>query len=192
MIILASGSYNRQKLLKSLGIPFKVVKSDFDEQSIIETHPEKRAAQIALGKAWKVAKDHPGIIIACDTFTVCQGEVMEKPKDLIQAKKMLLKLSGKLAIDYSGFCFLNTVKNIKVVKTSVTQIKFRKIYPEELVVYLKRFPVTTWAAAYAPSNLYGLGLIDEIHGSLTGLTHGLPLEFLIPLLAKEGIRPTAI
>jgi septum formation protein len=188
-IVLASGSINRQRLLKALGIPFKTVVSDFDEKSVKETNPQKRAAQIALGKAEVVTKKERGIIIACDTFTVCQGQIMEKPKDLSQARSMLKKLSGNFAINYSGFCFLNTAKNIKIIKTSTTKIKFRKIYKEELAAYLKKFPVTSWAAAYAPADLYGLGLIEEVHGSLTGLTHGLPLEFLIALLAKEGFKP---
>ena len=108
-IILASGSKNRQKFLKTLGIPFKIVVSDFDESKIKETNPILRAKKIALSKAKKVANKHNGIIISCDTFTVCQGKIFEKPKDLFEAKLMLKKLSNKKAVSYTGFCFLNQV-----------------------------------------------------------------------------------
>jgi predicted house-cleaning NTP pyrophosphatase (Maf/HAM1 superfamily) len=60
---------------------------------------------------------------------------------------------------------------------------------KEIKNYVNRFPVTAWAAAYAASELYVLGMINKISGSLTGLTHGLPLEFLIPLLKKSGYQP---
>lgn len=66
---------------------------------------------------------------------------------------------------------------------------FRKIYQEEIELYVKKFPVTFWAAAYAASELYVLGIIEKVSGSLTGLTHGLPLEYLIPLLRKSGFDP---
>ena len=79
-VILASGSLNRQKIMKAIGIPFRVVVSQFDEQSIKETNQAVRARNIAIGKAKMVASKHKGIVIAADTFTVTGGKVMEKPK----------------------------------------------------------------------------------------------------------------
>ena len=191
-IILASKSKNRQKLLKALGIPFKIVVSDLDEKKIAETNPKNRAAKIALAKAEKVAEKNKGIIISGDTFTVCQNQVLEKPKDLNEAKQMLKQLSGNRAVCYTGFCFLDKINQINFSETAITKIVFRKIYEEEIKKYVKKFPVTSWAAAYAASELYVLGLIENISGSLTGLTHGLPTEFLIPLLKKSGYQPKPI
>ncbi|PIS09254.1 hypothetical protein COT75_02525 [Candidatus Beckwithbacteria bacterium CG10_big_fil_rev_8_21_14_0_10_34_10] len=188
-IVLASGSKNRQKLLRALGISFKMVVSNFAEEKIKEGNFSLRARKIAMAKAKKVAEKEKGLIIACDTYTVLGGKLMEKPKDLSQAKNMLKQLSGKMAVCYTGFCFFNSVKNECVAKTVTSKVFFRKIYKEELDDYVKKFPVMSWAAAYAPSNLYGLGLIKKVIGSLTGLTHGLSIELLIPLLAKQGFKP---
>ena len=191
-IILASGSKNRQKLLKALGIPFKIVASDFDEKKVKESNPSLRAQKIAIAKAKKVAGKHNGIIIACDTFTVCQNQFLEKPKDLNEAKEMLKQLSGKRVVCYTGFCFLDKINQINFSETAITKIVFRKIYEEEIKKYVKKFPVTSWAAAYAASEIYVMGLIENISGSLTGLTHGLPTEFLIPLLKKSDYQPKPI
>jgi len=34
-----------------------------------------------------------------------------------------------------------------------------------------------------------MGMIEYVKGSLTGLTHGLPLEYFVPLLVKSGFNP---
>lgn len=191
-IILASGSTNRKRILRELGIPFKVVVSNFSEQKVKEKNPSEKARKIALAKAKAVEKNHKGIIIAADTFTVCKDKTLEKPKDLNEAKLMLKQLSGNKAVCYTGFAFLNKAKNIQFTKTAITRIAFRKIYKEEIERYVKKFPVTSWAAAYAASELYVLGLIKNISGSLTGLTHGLPTEYLTPLLKKSGYKPSPV
>lgn len=188
-VILASGSTNRKRMLRALGIPFKVVVSNFDEAKIKEKNPAKRARKVAFRKAKIVEKNHKAIIIAADTFTVCKGKVLEKPKDLNQAKLMLKELSGNKTICYTGFAFLNKKRNIKFSKTAITKVSFRKIYKKEIEKYVQKFPVTSWAAAYTASELYIMGMIKNVSGSLTGLTHGLPTEFLIPLLEKSGYKP---
>lgn len=191
-IILASKSKNRQRLLKALGIPFETVVSDLDEKKIKESNPRIRAAKIAVAKAQKVAKKRQGIIIAGDTFTVCQNQILEKPRDRDEAKQMLKQLSDNQVVCYTGFCFLDQANQINFSKTAITKIVFRKIDEEEIKEYVKKFPVTSWAAAYAASELYVLGLIKKISGSLTGLTHALPIELLIPLLKKSGYQPRPV
>ena len=104
----------------------------------------------------------------------------------------LKKLSNKKAVCYTGFCFFDKKNKKRFSKTSITRVIFRKIYKEEINIYVKKFPVTSWAAAYALSELYVMGLIENISGSLTGLTHGLPIEFLIPLLEKSGHQPKPV
>ena len=188
-IILASGSKSRQTLLKALGYSFEVIVSDFDEGKIVEFDPSIRAMKIASEKGKAVVKSHSGIIIAGDTYTVCQGKILEKPKDTEEAKTMLAHLSGNKAVGYTGFYFLNKQEGLEISEAVTTEVTFRKIYKEEIGTYVETFPVTTWAAAYAPSEVYVLGLIKSIQGSLTGWAYGLPSELLIPLLAKSGYYP---
>jgi len=189
MIILASSSKNRQKILESLNIPFKVEMADVNEKAIKEKDPALRAKKLAEAKAEKISQRHQGIIIAADTFTVCQGKILEKPKDEKEAIIMLKTLSGRQAVSYTGFCYIDNINNFKFLKTAAAKVWFRQIEDEEIKNYVKKFPVTSWAAAYAASEPYVLGLINKISGSLTGLTYGLPLEYLIPLLKKSGYQP---
>jgi len=189
-IILASQSKNREKILSSLNIPFKIKTADINEKAFAEKNPNLRARKVAEAKAEKISRDHKGIIITCDTFTICEGKLLEKPKDQKEAIMMLKMLSGKSATCYTGFCYIDNIHNFKALKTAVTNVCFRNMDDKEIKSYVKRFPVTRWAAAYAASELYVLGLIDKISGSLTGLTHGLPLEHLIPLLKKSGYQPS--
>lgn len=187
-IILAPASKNRENILRSLNIPFRVKTSKIDERRIKETNPSKKAKRLAFLKAKKVAQSHKGIIIAADTFTVCQNKMLEKPKTIKEAKTMLCLLSKKTAMCYTGFCYLDNINKIEKVKVALTKIQFREIGKREIRKYIRRFPVVSWAAAYAASELYVLGLIRRVYGSLTGLTHGLPLEYLIPLLKKSGYQ----
>jgi len=188
-IILASGSKNRQTILKSINVPFQTIVSNFNEKNVREKNLSIRAKKLARLKGEAVYKNNRGIIISADTFTGCQGKVLEKPNDRTEAINMLNFLSDKQAINYTGFYYYDPDKNIKVSKTFQTKIRFRRFYESEIKDYINKFPVTSWAGAYAASELYVMGMIATVSGSLTGLTHGLPLEELIPLLRLSGFYP---
>jgi septum formation protein len=187
-IILASASKNRQAVLKSLSLPFKVIESNFNESHITETNHSKRTKLLAKEKALMVAKSHSGIIIAADTYTVINNLTMEKPRSKEEARKMLKFLSNKSGVSRTGFCYINTYTNFMFNKSIPTQISFRQLHSTEIEKYLNTYPYKNWAAAYALIDLYLLSLVKTIKGSLTGLTHGLPTEYLIPLLQKDNIQ----
>ena len=190
-IILASKSSQRKTLLSVLNIPFEVIPADIDEGSIRDNNLEKQAEKIARAKAEKVASENAGIVIAADTFVVFANQVLEKPKDLEEAKKMLKLQSVQEAAAYTGFCYLDSKNKIDFSTTSVTNMKFRELPEKEIQDYVEKFPVTSWSAAFSPAYPHGTTFIDKINGSLTGFTHGLPLDLLIPLLRKSGfdVRP---
>ncbi len=187
-IILASGSKQRKNLLESLDLEFEIIPANIDEKAIRDDDLKIRAEKIARSKAEKIAPDHDGIIISADTFGGSENEVFEKPKDIEEAKIMLRNLSEKKLNCYTGFCYIDKKNSIDFSITVVTEMVFRKIDEDEINTYIEMFPVTTWAAAVSPAYLYGMTLFKEINGSLTGFSHGLPMEVLIPLLRKSGIQ----
>ena len=79
-IILASGSANRQAVLKQARIPFEVFPAQVDEKSVREADLKQRVIKIAELKARWVAERKSGIIVAADLFDVCEGKILEKPK----------------------------------------------------------------------------------------------------------------
>ncbi len=174
--------------MKSLEIDFEVVPADIDEQAIIEADSHKRAWLVAEAKAREVQKAHPqDIIIAADTYVVLDGEVLEKPVDLDEAKEMLRKQSGRVAVELTGFCYLDPKNEIEFTTTAVAEIEFRQLSEAEIEHYVTTQPVLTWSAAFCPAYDSGATLIKSINGSFTGFTHGLPLEELIPLLQQSEV-----
>jgi len=180
-IILASQSKARAELLSSLGIPFKPMPAFIDEKLI-------RDADLGV-RAEKIAKSEKGIIIACDTFSYSEGRVFEKPSSTQEAFDMLSFLSGKKAINYTGFCYIDKKNGIDYSTTIEVKYSLRQLYPEELKKYVQDFPVTQWAAGFALVFTYITSFIASVEGSYTGLAYGLPTEELIPLLKKSGFEP---
>ncbi|KKW28641.1 MAG: hypothetical protein UY73_C0039G0001 [Parcubacteria group bacterium GW2011_GWA2_52_8] len=173
--------------MESLDLPLKIIPADIDERSITDPDPNKRAEKIARAKAEKIAEKHEGIIIAADTYTVCQDKVLEKPHDKNEARLMLKLLSGKSAINYNGFCYIDMQNNINFSTTARVVANFRELSDKEIDEYVSFFPVTSWAAAYSPAYPYGMTLIQSLNGSLTGFTHGLPMELVVTYLQKSGM-----
>lgn len=187
-IILASGSKTRKLVLEILGLYFDVIPSDFDEQSITEPNHAKRAEMLARKKAESVAEEHKGIIIAADTFEALEnGEILEKPKDIKEARWMLEAQSGSRAIGYTGFCYIDTERAINHSETSITKILFREWSDKEIEAYIDKYPVLDWAAAFNAFDMYGMGMIAHLEGSTTGWTYAMPTDILVPLLRQSGL-----
>lgn len=188
-IILASGSLNRKMLMDALNIPYEIIPAEIDEKAIRDKDLSKRAENIARAKAEKVAEKHQGIIIAADSFAVHNGKVYEKPKTIKEAKQMLREESGnensKL---YAGACYIDRKNNIDYSTAIVIEFSTRKFSEVEIDEIVNKYPVLTWSGGFSPTTPYGLTTVSKINGSLTGFTHGFPMEIIIPLLGKSGIK----
>jgi len=188
-LILASSSKQRIALIEALSIPFTIVPADIDEKTIRDANLLKQAEKIARAKAEFVLAMHPdAIVLAGDSFNVINGKVYEKPQTLLEAKQMLREESGKKGEVYAGICYIDSEKNINISKTIETSFQFRTFTEEEIDGYVEKFPVLTWAGSESSAYIYGMTFIQTINGSLTGLTHGFPMETVIPLLQESGFK----
>ena len=156
-IILASASPRRRDILKNANIEFEVLVSDADE-NINETNPEKFTLEIAKRKAYAI-KDDENIIISADTAVACDGEIMGKPKDSDDAKRMLSLLSGKKHSVYTGVCIKRGEKCVSFCEKS--DVYFKKITDCEIENYIKSGEPFGKAGAYAIQGLGAL-LISKI------------------------------
>lgn len=176
-IILASQSPQRKMILETLGVDFVVIPAHINEQVVKFTNLKERSENIARAKAKAVAKNYPeAMIIAADTYPVFKNKALEKPKDKIEAIKMLSTLSGQKFKSYTGWCILDRKNKINKSGVAVTEVTFRKLSTAEIANYVNTQPVTTWSAAFCPAYPEGMALVASISGSLTGFTHGLPVE----------------
>lgn len=185
-IILASQSLQRKKLLEAAGIDFTIQPANIDEKSFRNPDLIKRAAEIARKKAETVALENPSaIIIAADSFLTNQGKTYEKPHTIKEAEQMLSTFSGKRVQVITGVCYLDPKLSLMYTDTVVSWAQFRSLSDHEVERYTQTQPVTTWSGGFSPAYDAGAALLTEISGSLTGCTHGLPMEIILPLLEKS-------
>lgn len=184
-IILASQSRQRLNLLKAaLSSSLEVLPADIDEQAVPFTDQYNKAENIALAKAQKVAASHrDAIVVAADTFCYLQGRILEKPKDLDEAREMLVFQSDKEIEVLTGYAFLNTKLNTRVSGCEKVLVKMRRLSADEIERYITNEPVLTWSAAFSPAYDSGMALIESINGNLTAFSHGLPINLLMDFLS---------
>jgi septum formation protein len=184
-LILASGSKNRKQLLQLAGWEFDVVPPHIDEVEITDKKPRKRVEKVALAKAQAVAKTHPNrVIIAADTVALYRNTVLEKPKFKMDALHTLTTLSGTSHLMITGWCVLNSNTHEDFSGVAETRVYFRELDEEQLLNYVNDVDVVQFAAGYSPLNTRAIEFIEKIEGSLSGFSHGLPLEKIAPVVAK--------
>lgn len=188
-VILASQSPQRQQMLASLHVDFEAIPADIDELAIQHPDFKIRAHKVAEGKARKIIASHSeAIVLAADTFVLSSsGVTLEKPADLAEAKKMLRMLSGSSFTEVTGCFYYDGVSKTEAKSSVVTMAKFRKLTESEIEQFVTTEPVTTWSGAFCPAYPTSVALLESVNGSLSSFTHGFPVEFFQPLLAKSGV-----
>ena len=132
--ILASQSPRRRELLGLFRHDFIIRVADIDETMDPNLPPYDEVARVSRCKALAVERDEGDIVIAADTIVVCQGQVLGKPHDTEEAKKMLRLLSGRDHQVMTGMTVLrgNDIRSI----TEVTDIHFRNLSEKEIDAYV--------------------------------------------------------
>ncbi|PAQ16348.1 septum formation inhibitor Maf [Bacillaceae bacterium SAOS 7] len=184
-IILASGSPRRKELLQRIGLPFTVIVSDVDETISHPMSSEETVMQLASRKAHAVAKHYEqDIVIGADTIVVLDEEILGKPKDRGDAKRMLSKLSGREHSVYTGVAIVQG-KNEHVFyeKTNVT---FWELSDEEVDAYLDSGEPFDKAGAYGIQGI-GAVLVKKIDGDYFSVV-GLPVASLYRQLQRFGLQ----
>ena len=173
MLILASGSPRRAKILRDLGIDFTIVKSDAPEVSYPHD-PERTVRENALAKGAAVAK-HPssgaaalGDVLSADTIVWFNNRIYGKPSDLDEAKAYLRELSGNVHTVFTGVACNGEVKVVK------SDVKFHKLTDAMIDEYVARVKPTDRAGAYDIDESGDL-IVESYTGSYENIM-GLPVE----------------
>jgi septum formation protein len=181
MLILASRSPRRQALLRAAGIEFRVV------APLIEDITPKRmrgsyaaaARRSALEKALSVGLPSE-TVLGADTIVVCEGEVLGKPANEGDARRMLRKLSGRWHRVYTGIALVRAGR--RLVDYQRTEVAFRRLSKREIEWYVGTGEPLDKAGAYAIQG-EGAGLVRTLRGCYTNVI-GLPLPRLLKMLAE--------
>ena len=163
-IFLASGSPRRKELLKQIGLKFKVLSNDYQEDMTLDMKPANLATFLSEGKAMSVAdKIKEGIIIAADTFVVLNDEILGKPHTPSKAKETLTKISGQVLFVITGLTVYNTSNKQKISKAVKSKIFMKNISKEEIDSYIASGEPLDKAGAFAVQGR-GAVFIKKIEG----------------------------
>ena len=172
-LILASKSPRRIEILKQLGVEFEIIPSQCAEKST-KKRPSARVCELATQKAFDVAKKYPqAVVIGADTLVYCKGEIIGKPKNLQDAKRILNKLNNSWQSVYTGVCLMQLSTRKMLFGYDVSHCKARKLSPEQLAHLAGKH--MDKAGAYAVQDNED-PFIARIVGSKSNVV-GFPVEF---------------
>ncbi|KLU59564.1 septum formation protein Maf [Peptococcaceae bacterium CEB3] len=191
MLILASSSPRRRKLLRDWGYEFKVISPPVKEELPAGTPPEtgvrilaERKAEAGLVRWLKDGGRYEDVILAADTMVVLAGQTLGKPAGAEEAAAMLLRLSGK---EHSVLTGVAVRDGARLESGWVeTRVRFRDLSAGEIAAYVGTGEPLDKAGAYGIQGAAG-AFVREFAGSLSNVI-GLPMEYVTERLKAWGIR----
>ena len=187
-IVLASNSPRRRELLAGLGIEFEVrVLPDIDESYPADLPVMQIAEYIAHKKAsaYLLTMKDNDLVITADTVVIIGNEVLGKPKDEEDAKRMLRLISGKTHQVVTGVC-LTTTKQQRHFSVS-TDVTFKNLPENEINYYITKYKPFDKAGAYGIQEWIGYVGVTSLNGSYFNVM-GLPVQKLWEELKKYFIH----
>jgi septum formation protein len=183
-LVLASGSPRRRELLAQLGVAFRVVAPDVDETPRPGEAPRDLVRRLATAKAAAVDGDP---VLAADTTVEIDGEILGKPTDDDDARRMLRRLSGRAHKVHTGVAVrAGGRRGLDVVTTIVT---FVPLQPAVVEWYVRTGEPLDKAGAYGIQGHGGI-FVEHVRGSVSNVV-GLPLTAVARLLQElTGWQPT--
>lgn len=184
-LILGSASPRREEILSFFRIPFRVVKSDFDEESLpFEGNPEAFVAALARGKGAALAKAHPKeLILTADTIVFFEGRVYGKPSTIDEGKQFFRELRGKGHEVWTGVCL--TLGEAQITQQVKTRVFFEDLTEEQIACYHEKLHTLDKAAGYGIQQAGGI-LVRKMEGDFYNVM-GLPLTGLEALFKQAGL-----
>jgi MAF protein len=186
-IILASNSPRRKALFSLFDWPFFVNPADVDETQLPEEDPKVYVLRLAVEKAQSVAEDYQGLIIAADTIVVDGEELLGKPRDSDDARRMLNKLRGRVHKVYSGVSIVDMMNESSFQVVCCTDVPMREYSKEEIEAYIVTGDPMDKAGAYAIQH-EGFHPVEGLAGCYASVM-GLPLCHLAVGLKALGFFP---
>ena len=202
-LVLASASPRRAELLRAAGIAFDVVIANVDESIRPGETPAQHVARLAEEKAFRVlpqAGTRP--VLGADTVVVVDGDILGKPADAADARRMLRTLSGRQHQVVTGVALIGepaepgprvTGAGVAYVPDSitvrdgidVTTVEFAPLTDEEIAAYVSSGEPMDKAGAYAIQGVASR-FVTRIEGSYSNVV-GLPVALVYDLCKRAGL-----
>jgi len=185
-LILASASPRRRELLAQAGYSFTVDVADVDESLRVGEEASAYVERLAVEKAQAVFARQIGqdlglaplIVLGADTSVVLDEEILGKPADAADARRMLQRLSGKTHRVLTGIAAVTRAGVFGAVES--TEVVFAEISARELDVYCATAEPLDKAGAYGIQG-YAARWIPRINGCYFNVM-GLPIASVVRLI----------
>ncbi len=181
-LILASGSPRRAEILNSVGWEFTKIVPDVDESVLEGEASDVYVQRLARSKAGVIAAAHPGeIVLGADTTVVVDDDIIGKPVDESDARRMLKMLSGKWHEVLTGIAVVQNGQSRAGLQC--TRVKFSEMTDDEIAFLVEKGDPLDKAGAYAIQAQAAL-FIEAIDGDYWNVV-GLPVN-LVYRLVMDG------
>lgn len=200
MLVLASASPARRRLLEQAAIPHRVQVSGVDEEAIHDPDPAELVQALALAKAQAVARaqaveafgaKQPWPVLGCDSLFVFDGEVFGKPRDSAEAISRWRRMAGGWGELHTGHCLLAGNASTADphgplvsghLATITTRVQFACLSDAEIGAYVATGEPLACAGGFALEGRGG-SLVERIEGCFSNVI-GLSLPLLRRWLAE--------
>lgn len=177
-IVLASASPRRARILRDLGVPYRVVVSQIDESLQPGEDGAAAVERLARAKAVAVAAHEELPVLAADTEVLLDGQILGKPADERDAVSMLRRLADRTHEVVTGVCLVSGGAARSGVERSV--VTFAPISESELAWYAATGEPLDKAGGYHVDGKGAL-FVTTVEGSPSNVA-GLPVRLVLQLV----------
>lgn len=186
-LILASTSKLKNEILNKVGINHDNEKSEFEEISDNITDVYKYVMDLSYGKAKSIENKVTNcIILGIDTVVYLDNKIIEKPKNIEEAKNNLINSAGKTTSVITGLTLINKITNEVIQDYQETKITLRDISNDDIDYYIENEPNVMYASGFIVETIVS-NFIKSINGSFYNIL-GVPVEKIYENLLKWNIH----
>ena len=186
VLILASASPRRRELLAGLGLKFEVMIAEVAEHEAPDSDPREMVRHNAALKAeWVAARRPEALVLGADTTVFIDRTVLNKPRDLAEAKTMLRRLSGRTHSVCTGLAVRRRRDRLALEAGVTSEVIFKPVDDATIDRYFSLVNPLDKAGAYAIQEGADL-IIAGWRGSYTNIV-GLPIEETKQILTRCGL-----
>ena len=180
-LILASSSQRRKDILKMVKLNFDVIPSNIDENYEKKLSPKQIVKKLSQKKAMAVSNKYPNsYVIGADTIVFIKNKILNKPKNKIEAFKMLKFLSNTEHLVLTGVCLINKKDNVIFNFVEITKVYFYKLDEELILRYINTKSPYDKSGSYGIQD-YSAGFVKKIEGCYYNVV-GFPISKFLNVL----------
>ena len=186
-LILASASPRRAEILTAVGWDYEKQIADVDETEFAGENADDYVRRLAREKAFAVAAKHQNaLVLGADTIVVIENQIIGKPKDYADARRMLRMLSGNWHEVLTGIALVKVVEGVYETKVDLqrTRVKFAELSDAEIEFLIEKGAPLDKAGAYAVQAQAAL-FIEQIEGDYWNVV-GLPINLVYDLVSGKS------